>query len=184
MQYEHDWIPASSQENKFNAHIWTSLFHVDLRLSGKIIGRFNSQNTAQTSCKHTTQQHNNNYVYFQQLGIRVYMYILLWKSTLFFWEELTCPAGVAAAVATHWVTAVSMGTVTALTTLQTIGAILTVTWIHCVKVSCGYNKLDSCSILSVRSPTYRTGLVAVLSSPPWRTCADSIHRVTRCPVVT
>lgn len=43
---------------------------------------------------------------------------------------LTCPAGVAAAVATHWVTAISMATVTALTTLQAIGAILRKTMRH------------------------------------------------------
>lgn len=43
---------------------------------------------------------------------------------------LTCPAGVAAAVATHRVTAISMATVTALATLQPIGAILIKTK-HC-----------------------------------------------------
>lgn len=39
----------------------------------------------------------------------------------------TCPARVAAAVAAHRVTTVSVTTVTALTTLQPIGAILTKT---------------------------------------------------------
>lgn len=38
---------------------------------------------------------------------------------------LTCPAWVAPAVATHWVTAIGVATVTALSTLQPIGAILT-----------------------------------------------------------
>lgn len=38
---------------------------------------------------------------------------------------LTCPAGVAATVATHWITTIGMATVTALATLQPIGAILT-----------------------------------------------------------
>lgn len=44
---------------------------------------------------------------------------------------LTSPAGVAATVATHWITAISMATVTALTTLQPIGAILTMIETRC-----------------------------------------------------
>ena len=38
---------------------------------------------------------------------------------------LTCPAGVAATVAAHWIAAISVAAVTALTTLQPISAILT-----------------------------------------------------------
>ena len=88
---------------------------------------------------------------------------------------LTRPAGVAATVAAHWITAISMATVTALTTLQPIGAILTMIETRCY----GHSETPYMFFTALFfSETYRAGLIAVLSPPPRRTCADAVYRVT------
>lgn len=108
-------------------------------------------------------------------------FCLLCQPALITEAILTCPARVAAAVATDWITAISMSTVAALTALQPIGAILITTNTSLPDVQCSRRIKTQwilCSALLVKRQTYRAGLVTVLSPPPRRACTDAIYRVT------
>lgn len=111
---------------------------------------------------------------------------------------LTCPARVAATVATHSITAISVATVTALSTFQPEGTVLTTTkttagaplkfntW-QLLQVAWWHRRIKThraFGALSQWEETYRAGLITVLTPPPRRTSTGAIDRVTHSAIVT
>lgn len=118
-----------------------------------------------TKCQITETNHKS--CSFHSFNVR--------SRSLVFQQTLTCPARIAAAVTTCWVAPVSMAAVTALPTLQPIGAVLTTVKVEITQCIFPPKKT---STFTVETKTHRAGFITVLSPPPWRTGADSIYRVT------